>query len=278
MGTIAENLNLWDKAYEWKNEGDEWSEWWGNSRAQWTGSLFPRIDPFVPCDIILEIGPGHGRWTQYLKSYCRKLQIVDLSPTCVEACRNRFGENSGVEYYVNDGKSLDMIEERSIDLAFSFDSLVHVEADVIRGYLGSLATKLSTNGVGFFHHSNLADYRDYFELCRKIPEPIRNILIEKHFIDHHHYRGASVSAEVFEKACLEVGLVCLSQELIGWDSTRLIDCLSTFTSKDSKWCGSSQVRPNRHFMLEAKLIKARASQLPDLGPVLPTAETSNAIS
>ena len=33
----------------------------------------------------------------------------------------------GISYFVNDGRSLAMVPERSVDFAFSFDSLVHVD-------------------------------------------------------------------------------------------------------------------------------------------------------
>jgi cyclopropane fatty-acyl-phospholipid synthase-like methyltransferase len=39
------------------------------------------------------------------------------------------------------------------DFVFSFDSLVHVESDVIENYLTQLAKKLKPNGIGFIHHS-----------------------------------------------------------------------------------------------------------------------------
>src|SRR5439155_24508233 len=43
---------------------------------------------------ILEIAPGFGRWTHYLKDYCENLWIVDRSSECIEACRQRFATGS----------------------------------------------------------------------------------------------------------------------------------------------------------------------------------------
>ena len=50
---------------------------------------------------------------------------------------------------MNDGQSLPMVADSSIDLAFSFDSLVHVEDDVMPSYLDELARVLSEDGVAF---------------------------------------------------------------------------------------------------------------------------------
>lgn len=46
----------------------------------------------------------------------------------------------------------------SIDLAFSFDSLVHAEQDVLAGYLSVFATKLKPGGTAVLHHSNLGQF------------------------------------------------------------------------------------------------------------------------
>src|SRR6266550_6857049 len=63
--------------YDWKDAGEEWSAPWGTSAAQWFGAILPRVRAFLPAETILEIAPGFGRWTYYLKDYCQELWIVD---------------------------------------------------------------------------------------------------------------------------------------------------------------------------------------------------------
>src|SRR6478672_13346534 len=53
--------------YDWREAGEEWSQPWGNSAAQWAGTIFPRIRECLPAGTTLEIAPGFGRWTHYLK-------------------------------------------------------------------------------------------------------------------------------------------------------------------------------------------------------------------
>ena len=36
MGTVEENLKVWDQTYNWHEGGDEWSEAWGGVFAQLT--------------------------------------------------------------------------------------------------------------------------------------------------------------------------------------------------------------------------------------------------
>ena len=211
MPTIQDNL-LWAR-YDWRDRGDEWSEPWGTSAHMWYGTILPRILRAVPCDHILEIAPGHGRCTQFLRLCCRRLSVVDLVPDCIGACRARFGEGAGIEYHVNDGRSLPMIGAASVDLVFSWDSLVHVERDVIESYVDEIARVLRPGGRGFLHHSNLGGAPAGDETAAGGDD---------------HARAPSMSAVAFAEACRAAGLHCLSQELIPWGGARMIDCLSFF--------------------------------------------------
>ena len=77
MPTIERNKELWDGLYHWSEMGDEWSKQWGCPYMQWYGMLLPRIHSFLPAKTILEIAPGYGRWTQFLKDYWTSPEIAD---------------------------------------------------------------------------------------------------------------------------------------------------------------------------------------------------------
>jgi 2-polyprenyl-3-methyl-5-hydroxy-6-metoxy-1,4-benzoquinol methylase len=260
MPTVEENSQKWNAAYGWHDQGEVWSAPWGGSAAQWFGAILPRIHAFLPATTILEIAPGFGRWTTHLKDSCEHLIVVDLAENCIEACRRRFADESHITYHVNDGKSLAMVPDRSIDFAFSFDSLVHAEADVMRAYLEQLAAKLKPNGVGFLHHSNIGAYRRSFSLSRRIPSVLRDRLIQGRIIDQTHWRAFSMTASLFAGFCEQAGLQCVSQEMVNWATKRLIDCFSVFTPKSSTWARPNVVVENPGFMREAAMIR-RLSRL-----------------
>ena len=167
MPTVDENRHNWE-VYDWPRGGDEWSGAWGSQSAQWYGTILPRLCPWLPTGTLLEIGPGFGRWTHFLKDLASRLILVDLTERCISECRARFALASNITYHVNDGRTLPMVPDGMVDLAFSFDSLVHVEADVIGVYLAELARKLSPDGVGFFHHSNLGTYATRLQRGRRL--------------------------------------------------------------------------------------------------------------
>ncbi len=203
---------------------------------------------------LLEIAPGFGRWTQFLRTLCRDLVVVDLSTKCIDACKTRFAESSNIEYHVNDGKSLEMVPDGAIDFVFSFDSLVHADEDVLEAYVSQLGRKLTPDGVGFIHHSNVHYYLERWE--RILPGFVRDQAVATiNSKINKHYRSSGMSAARFGEFCKSAGLECITQELVPWGSKHLIDCFSTFTLK-----GSSRARPlrrivNAGFMEEAARIR-----------------------
>lgn len=249
MATIDENRAQWTN-YEWAEGGDEWSACWGRTEFLWYGTIFPRIHGLLPTDNILEIAPGFGRCTQYLLLYCQHLTVVDLTEKCIKACQKRFASSPHIKYIINDGKSLEMLEDNSIDFVFSWDSLVHAESDVLHEYLRYLSFKLKPGGFGFIHHSNIGTFK--------------NLETGKLSVQNLHWRADSMSAELFGKYCRDVGLTCISQELINWGDNILNDCFSLFTREDTKFCGNSKpvIIENTDFMLEAPRAK-RLSELYD---------------
>ncbi len=236
MATIDENLNKWS-TYDWPQNGDEWSASWGGTEYLWALTIYPRIQTFLPTKTILEIAPGYGRCTQYLHRFCKKLIIVDLTKECIETCKKRFKKTPNIRYFVNNGKSLDMIPDNSIDFVFSWDSLVHAEKDVLETYLKEISMKLTPNGVGFIHHSNIGAYSDDISGTLRVENP--------------HWRGPSMSAKLFTEYCEKNGLVCICQEIVNWGKdTILMDCFSLFTRKNSDYATSNHIIENKQFPIE----------------------------
>lgn len=263
MPSIARNKDVWDKDYHWDEQGDEWSSPWGGTDMLWYGSLLPRIHQFIPTGRILEIAPGFGRWTSFLQSFCDEIILVDLADKCIETCKKRFESYSHIRYFVNDGKSLEMIDENSIDFVFSFDSLVHADEDVIEAYVSQLATKLTKDGVAFIHHSNLGEfsetYRQQNDLLNKLP--VGKDFWKKTFRipTHPHWRGKTMTATKFVEYTKKYGLQCINQEIISWRNSKdLIDCISTFTKSDSKWSRPLETFINNNFSTESNYLSQLA--------------------
>ncbi len=257
MASTDQNKKWWTES-AWSEAGDEWSSMYGTPAMQWYSSILPRIHPYLPTATILEIAPGFGRWTHFLKEVCSRLEVVDLTEKCIEACRERFQEEQHIIYHLNDGKSLSMIADNSIDFLFSFDSLVHVEKDVIQAYLKELSTKLKPNGVGFIHHSNIGMFARYFAFLDKLPRG-RKLLSRLQLVEPgDHKRARSMTAEIFVSLATDAGLKVISQELVNWETHRPIDCLSIFTLANGNVDRPFQRWINKDFGREAHYISKLA--------------------
>lgn len=239
--TLDWNRATWTKAaFDYNHGGESWSEPWGGSKGQWYGTILPRIqsslvhDDLIP-PIILEIGCGFGRWTRRLLEHGRLIG-VDLSPDCVEHCRKTYPEGF---YSLTNGKDLGMIADGSIDFCFSFDSLVHADADVMRSYVPQILWKLKPYGRAFIHHSNWGD----------TTQPDQEL-------QNGGCRGADVSGEMIREWIHERGGRVLVQEKVTWlTAQRCGDAFTLFGRADKLPEWNVKVEDNRGFMEEATRIR-----------------------
>ena len=244
--------------YDWRDAGEEWSERWGTSAAQWSETILPRIKDCLPAPTILEIGPGYGRWTHYLKDQCERLVVVDRSAECIEACRTRFATDPRVTGYVNEGGSLPMISDGSVDFVFSFDVFVHIKREVVEQYLSEFSRTLKPGGRGFIHHSNLGAYAN--SARNFIPSGLKKLLTKWHVLDEDHHRTPTMSAQLFRTLCGEHGLRCTRQELVNWRGRRLIDCFSWFRRDEAARDQPTEIIRNPHFMREAAAVRQQSGR------------------
>ena len=108
--------------------------------------------------VILEIGPGAGRWTEVLQPLAKKLIIADISTKCIEICKKRFNLKNNIEFKLIK-KRLDFINDDCIDNVWSFAVFVHINPSDIDRYLKDISRILKPGGCAIIHHSG--SYSDY---------------------------------------------------------------------------------------------------------------------
>jgi SAM-dependent methyltransferase len=149
--TVSRNRLIWD-SYDWRSRGEEWSP-----SAEWKDSIITYlIRPLIrDRDLVVEIGPGAGRWSRELQRLAGRLILVDLSSTCIELCRKELAGCDNVEYLINDGRTLSGIDDQSVDFIWSFDAFVHIHAADIDSYVAEFARVLRENGRAVIHHGGV---------------------------------------------------------------------------------------------------------------------------
>jgi SAM-dependent methyltransferase len=160
--TVAEGWDAYARGHrERERLGEEWNE------PEVIGidvatpeEILPYLDrvvfaPFLgTCDILLEIGPGGGRFTEILLPKCRRLIAVDTSETMLELLRERFRGDERLEYHLGDGRGLGDVASASVDASFSYGVFVHLQHWDIFNYLTELERVLKPGGKAIIQHSN----------------------------------------------------------------------------------------------------------------------------
>lgn len=155
---IDNNLRIWNNVDTWVNDGEEWSEHFGDTDTLWNDHVYPKVKDYLK-GRVLEIAPGRGRMTRKLLESDIDLSIIDLSQTCIDRCKERYGDKIQ-NYYIGSGSDLKDIKSNSIDFVFSFDSFVHMHEEVIDSYLNEIERVLELGGHCWIHHSCLVEGND----------------------------------------------------------------------------------------------------------------------
>jgi SAM-dependent methyltransferase len=161
VGSVEWNRAHWDSA-QWERNGNCWTfhaDACAQPYEQWKRSVVTTfLDPYLRgAPDVVEIAPGHGRWTEYMVGRAGSLALVDLSASCIEVCCERFGQYDEVRYFVNNGRSLPIVNE-SADLIWSFGSFVHIDARDTDAYLTEFARVLRPGGRFVVHHSGWPEW------------------------------------------------------------------------------------------------------------------------
>jgi len=152
MPTVKQNL-FWDR-YPWLQEGDEWQDQathTGQAYPAWKASLIDTfIRPYVRAVRVVEIGPGHGRWSEHiLKLGAASLHLVELSENSLRYLEHKFA-GASISTHQTAGSDLGVAPGQA-DFVFSYDSLVHCEWPEIQGYIDASAHALTPGGIAVLH-------------------------------------------------------------------------------------------------------------------------------
>jgi len=204
---VAKNVYTWDSKHTWPKDGDEWvgqADICGVPYEVWKESLVQHlIVPYVDKGTcLLEIGPGHGRWTKYHAELAGHVITVDVSASCLNFCRERLDLYNNVDYFLTAGETLPRCATGMIDVVWSYDAFVHMDEEVIRGYLHEIRRVLKTDGAAMIHHSNIED-------------------VTHHRQDEHPGWRSAMTGELMCNLAREAELEVVSQ-FVYWDEERRI--------------------------------------------------------
>jgi ubiquinone/menaquinone biosynthesis C-methylase UbiE len=113
------------------------------------------VDPFIRCHIkspeqsvALDVGCGVGRVTRALSQRFRLVYGLDVSGEMIERAKSINMAYTNILFYQNDGKTLDLIEDCSIDFVFSYVTFQHMPSEnVIESNIKEISRVLKPGGT-----------------------------------------------------------------------------------------------------------------------------------
>lgn len=158
--------------------------------------------PFLgACDVILEIGPGAGRFTEVLLPRCNRLLAVDTSKTMLELLRERFPDDQRIEYHHSRGRGFEGVPNASVDAAFSYGVFVHLQHWDIFNYLLELSRVLRPGGKGVIQHSNTLSELGWAVFRKEVPQQLNRHKLPYTFIVN--------TPELMRELVTRAGLECV---------------------------------------------------------------------
>jgi SAM-dependent methyltransferase len=189
---------------------------WGNavgdtyfSRAErdvdrvWDAHIWPVIGP-LSYDTALDIAAGRGRNSAKLATRTKKVICVDINPENVSFLQERFRDDHRFDVVLNDGVTLDDVESNTVDLAYSFDAMVHFDLEIVISYINECFRVLRPGMHAFIHHSNYSS------------EPGND------FRKNPHWRNF-MSLPLFRHIAIRAGFGILLSESLPWGSIADLD-------------------------------------------------------
>jgi len=148
LNSAGLNKMIWE-SWDWNAGGEEWTP-----SPEWKDSVVSSIlKKHMPADgVIVEIGPGGGRWTEFLLDVGSRVFAIDISEECLRVCRERFADHDNIEFLPTPGDSLPGVSDESADAVWSFDVFVHINRPETEAYAQEFQRVLKPGGVGVLHH------------------------------------------------------------------------------------------------------------------------------
>lgn len=156
------NRSRWGNPDFW-NGKDQFGYRWGGGRQWTTGDIAELADRFLRPYVgdrydlkVLELSPGAGRFTAEVIRYASTIDFLDMNQSCLDVCEERFQYMpTPIRYYVNDGRSCEMLEDSDYELIVCYDSMVHMHPEIIESYVSQLADRMAPGGIIWLDHAGL---------------------------------------------------------------------------------------------------------------------------
>jgi SAM-dependent methyltransferase len=126
-------------------------DWNGNAFAGASQHLFPRV---TPQSVVLELGPGTGRYTRHVLPRCHEMILVDYSELVCNWLREYLKGKGRFRVQHIDRPAFPLVPDASVDFAFANGVFEHIDLDDTDFFLQDFYRVLKPGGALWFNFDN----------------------------------------------------------------------------------------------------------------------------
>jgi Methyltransferase domain len=161
--------------------GLEWGDpdWFGPLRFIKDRYLLPLLSAEL---VGVEIGPGGGRWTQYLQRI-KRLYAVDFHQELLDELKRNFNRPNIIPIK-NNGDDFPGISDNEVDFVFSLGVFVHLDLPIIEAYLNNMKRIMKPGATAFIDYSDKQKImaRVNWGFSENSPETMRRLLADLGYV------------------------------------------------------------------------------------------------
>lgn len=124
--------------------------------GRWSAAQVQAALDIGPGDQVLELGCGIGRIGRELAPNCRHWTGVDISENMIHHAGERLAHLENVSFHRLERSNLEMLEDNSIDKAYSIAVFCHMDKEDLYLYMQELNRVVRPGGIIFVETWNLA--------------------------------------------------------------------------------------------------------------------------
>ncbi|MEE9345886.1 MAG: class I SAM-dependent methyltransferase [Methylococcales bacterium] len=126
------------------------------SNGQWTAAQVKAALDITQADIVLELGCGIGRIGKELAADCKQWIGADISENMINGAQQRLQSLENVSFHTLPSNNLSVLEDASIDKAYSIAVFCHLDKEDLFNYLRELRRVVKPGGTIFVETWNLS--------------------------------------------------------------------------------------------------------------------------
>lgn len=122
---------------------------------------------YVEGKIVLDAACGEGYGSHILAQTAKSVIGVDLDIDAVTNAQKKYSDLNNLQYVQGSIEKLDFIEDNTIDVVVSFETIEHVPEDIQRKFISEIYRVLKKDGILIMSSPNKKEYTDRYNFHNK---------------------------------------------------------------------------------------------------------------